>query len=208
MGLDGGEAVFDLVKSSGEPFIPWLSGRMKQKPGRTIAQAQDMHAQRTRVRTEMLQKLWYAPDGSEIDALICPVAPHPVPPIDTWGGVGYTSAFVYLDYCAGTVPVRKFNKSDLNLEFEDGEREVLSSWDKNNRLLWNKKIRPVYLGTGLSVQVVAPRLQERSLQQAMVAVDAAVKQKPWTEGDAGDFSQVDLERLPFAGGTTPSTARL
>jgi hypothetical protein len=69
----------------------------------------------------------------DIDAFICPVAPHPVPPIDRYNGVSYTSSFVLLDYPAGVVPVRTFSERDLLGEMAD--EKPLSSWDKANREL-------------------------------------------------------------------------
>ena len=66
----------------------------------------EFHALKIQVETEMLQ-IWKDPGtGRKVDAIICPVAPHPVPPIDRWNGVSYTSSFVLLDYPAGTLPVR------------------------------------------------------------------------------------------------------
>lgn len=53
--------------------------------------------------------------------------------------------------------------------------EPLSSWDKANRALWTDADRNVYIGTCLSIQVIAPKLQERRLLQAMKAIGAAMK---------------------------------
>jgi hypothetical protein len=54
-----------------------------------------------------------------------------VPEIDRWNGVGYTSAFVVLDYPAGTLPVRDVSNDDLKDELP--ESEVLGGWDSRNR---------------------------------------------------------------------------
>jgi amidase len=51
----------------------------------------------------------------------------------------------------------------------------LGPWDKSNRELWNNVDKDVYLGTPLCVQVVAPRLQEKRLVEAMKVIDEAVK---------------------------------
>jgi amidase len=51
----------------------------------------------------------------------------------------------------------------------------LNGWDKVNRELWGEKERALYAGSVLSVQVVAPKLQERRLVEAMAAVDEALK---------------------------------
>ncbi len=90
----------------------------------------ELHAQRMELETAMLN-IWKDPKiGRRIDAIICPVAPHPTPPIDRWNAVGYTSTFVLLDYPAGTLPVRDVTESDLEGEIEN---EALGSWDKVNR---------------------------------------------------------------------------
>lgn len=72
--------------------------------------------------------------GRSVDAIILPVAPHPVPEIDRYNAVGYTSSFVLLDYPAGVIPVRKFRETDLELG-QEMTAPVLGSWDKANRLL-------------------------------------------------------------------------
>jgi len=117
-------------------------------------------------------QIWKDQHG-EIDAFICPVAPHPVPPIDRYNGVSYTSSFVLLDYPAGVVPVRSFGTADMEGEMAD--TKPLGSWDKANRELWADFDRSIYLGTPLCVQVVAPRLQEEKLVQAMSTIDDALK---------------------------------
>lgn len=196
--LDGGAPMLNTLRSTSEPLIPWLSGKVKEKPPKTLDETRQLHAQRIAIRTELLQKLWRAPapDGREIDAIVCPVAPHPVPRNDRWGGVGYTSSFVFLDYCAGVVPVRTFTEADANLEFLENEKEVLGSWDRGNRALWEEKERSTYVGTPLCVQVVAPTLQERRLVRAMGAVDAAVRGVPWEEEGAS----VDARAADAMGG--------
>jgi len=179
--LEGGNHMFDNLEKYGEPLTTWLAPRLKRKKPKTLDQARDIHDQRQEIRTEMLG-LWRRSDGNgnmvDIDAIVCPVAPHPVPPIDSWGGVSYTSSFVLLDYAAGTVPCRPMNEADLRDEI--GTTETIGSWDKANRALWEKTDRKVYLGSPLCVQVVAPRLQEKRLYRAMEAVDQAMKQTSQT----------------------------
>jgi len=170
--LEGNNHMFDNLEKHGEPLTTWLAPRLKRKKPKTLDQARDLQAQRQRMMTEMLD-LWRQSDGKggmmDVDAMVCPVAPHPVPPLDSWGGVSYTSSFVLLDYAAGTVPCRDMTKMDLSDEI--GSTEPISSWDKANRALWEKIDRNVYLGTPLCVQVVAPRLQEKRLYRAMEAID-------------------------------------
>ena len=132
-GIEGGNTVFDLLESTGEPLINWLSTRMRRGKHMPTDRLMDIQAQRTELETEML-KIWRDPKtGRQVDAIICPVAPHPVPPIDRWNGVGYTSSFVLMDYPAGTLPVRDFTENDLKGEIGNGKS--LNPWDKVNQEL-------------------------------------------------------------------------
>jgi Asp-tRNA(Asn)/Glu-tRNA(Gln) amidotransferase A subunit family amidase len=96
-----------------------------------LSKVQQLHGKREQLRKEFLN-IW-KDKHDEIDAFICPVAPHPVPPIDRYNGVSYTSSFVLLDYPAGVVPVRSFEKADL--EGEMASTKPIGSWDKANREL-------------------------------------------------------------------------
>ncbi|PMD63931.1 general amidase-like protein [Hyaloscypha bicolor E] len=176
-GIDGGNHMFDLLEATKEPLTTWLSTRLRRGTPISLDRLVDIHAQKVELETEML-KVWRDPrTGRQIDAFICPVAPHPVPPIDRWNGVSYTSSFVLLDYPAGTLPVRDFSEEDLNCVLSNSK--PLGSWDKINRELWDEKTvdRRIYLNTTLSVQVVAPKLQERRLYQAMSLIDSILQMK-------------------------------
>lgn len=130
-GVEGGNTMFDLLESANEPLSPWLSTRLKRKPALELTKVQQLHGKREALRKKFLS-IWRDQHG-EIDAFICPVAPHPVPPVDRYNGVSYTSSFVLLDYPAGTVPVRMFEKRDM--EGEMPNTKPLSNWDKVNREL-------------------------------------------------------------------------
>ncbi|KAL1847481.1 hypothetical protein Plec18167_005131 [Paecilomyces lecythidis] len=184
MDVDGGGKMMELLESTSEPLIPWLKGRVGRGKPITVTKLYQLQAERSKIEKEML-KLWTSPDGTRdrnynhgrhIDAIICPVAPHPVPEIDRYNAVGYTSSFVLLDYPAGALPVRPFRESDQ----ESGKEmtaQVLGSWDKRNRELWNEKTvdRRVYLDSPLSVQVVTPKLHDYDLFQAMQIIDRALR---------------------------------
>lgn len=136
MGVDDGSSMLDLIEGMGESLIPWLQGRMKRGKALTINQLAQLQAQRAEIEKEML-KMWTMSSSSRarrVDAIVCPVAPHPVPQLDRYNAVGYTSTFVLLDYPAGVVPVRPFVESDLELGREM-DAPVLGSWDKANRQL-------------------------------------------------------------------------
>ncbi|KAI9869896.1 MAG: hypothetical protein M1823_008913, partial [Watsoniomyces obsoletus] len=119
----------------------------------------ELQAQRAALQQEMIDVVWAEKDQAgrrrrKIDALICPLAAHPVPEIERYNAVGYTSSWVYLDCPAGNIPIRDMKASDLELGKPQGGN-VLSSWDEKNRELWDeaKTDRRVYLGTQLSVQI-------------------------------------------------------
>ncbi len=131
-GIDGGNYMFDLLEYTGEPLIHWLSPRLRRGQQLGLERLEEILAAKTNLETEILE-IWRDDKGRRLDAIICPVAPHPVPPIDAWNGVGYTSSFVLLDYPAGTLPVRNFKDADLKGELSDSK--PLNSWDKANRKL-------------------------------------------------------------------------
>ncbi|KAL4895743.1 amidase signature domain-containing protein [Aspergillus ambiguus] len=175
MGADGGNEMMDLIEATGEPLIPWLQGRTKRGRELTVSQVGQLQAQRSQLEREML-KMWTTKGGHRVDAIIHPLAPHPVPELDRYNAVGYTSSFVLLDYPAGALPVRAFKDSDLELGKAMLTPE-LGSWDKANRKLWNEKTvdRRVYLDSPLSIQVVTPRQHDYDLFRAMEVIDRAIQ---------------------------------
>ena len=122
---------------------------------------------------------WDTPDSKArkgertLDVIICSPAPHPVAPIDRWNSANYTSMFNLLDYPAGIIPVRQFTESDLQGALPDSQ--PLNGWDRINRELWSKVDRRMYLGSALTIQVVAPRLMERKLVESMAVVDEVLQ---------------------------------
>ncbi|KAF1829629.1 amidase [Decorospora gaudefroyi] len=175
-GVEGANAMFDLLESFDEPLSPWLSTRLRRKKPMPLTKVQHLHGEREELRKAFL-KIWKDEHG-EIDAFICPVAPHPVPPMDRYNGVSYTSSFVLLDYPAGVVPVRMFGRRDMQGEL--AETDSLGNWDMANRELckWGSGTcfdREMYLGSPLCVQVITPTLQEEKLVAAMTSIDNALK---------------------------------
>ncbi|KAF2843789.1 acetamidase [Patellaria atrata CBS 101060] len=173
--VEGENFTFDLLESHSEPLSPWLRN-MKRRPKASLDTLQDLHVRRSALETEFL-RVWNGEfsGGRRVDALILPVAPHPVPEIDNWGGVGYTSSWALLDCPAGVIPVRSFGPADLQGEIPDNK--PIGGWDKRNRELWTKADRKVYLDTPLCIQVVAPKLQEKRLYRAMEIIERALKAK-------------------------------
>lgn len=199
MSVDGGVAMLDLISSTDEPLVPSLKGMARRKPY-TLEKLCALNAEREDIEIEMRRALWSLPpsssasvsgQGKVVDAIILPVAAHPVPRHDQYGCVSYTSAFNLLDYPAGTIPVRNLTEADLRLELSAGE-EVLSKWDADNKKLCmfpsspyqiyvltcldvGQGDRSVYLNSPLSVQVITPKLHDYELCQAMRIIDEALR---------------------------------
>jgi amidase len=72
-----------------------------------------------------------------------------------------------------TIPVRTLVPGDLQGEVSPDP--PLGTWDKINRELWTNANKEDYLGTPLCIQVVAPKMQERTLVNAMTIIDEALK---------------------------------
>jgi len=185
MSVDGGATMSAMIQETGEPLVPWMQTRFKHggQP-QTLTRVAEIQAQRADLEREMLKDVWGVRTGEHgqktrgVDAIICPVAPHPVPEIERYNSVGYTSSWVFFDYPAGTVPVRDVKESDLELGKElDTSLKVLSTWDEKCRELWDegKTDRKVYLGSKLSVQCVTARLEDEKLTHVIRLVDESVK---------------------------------
>jgi Asp-tRNA(Asn)/Glu-tRNA(Gln) amidotransferase A subunit family amidase len=180
MGVDGGSVMADMINATGEPVVPWMKTRMRVGKPRSLREVADLQTRRAVLEREMLD-VWNETDSKgakrrRIDAIICPLAAHPVPEIERYNAVGYTSSFVLLDYPAGVLPIRPFDEADLELG-KAMRGEAISSWDEKNRELWDERTvnRKVYLGTTLSIQVITPKLEDLRVVEAMALIDEAVK---------------------------------
>ncbi|KAH8887192.1 amidase [Thozetella sp. PMI_491] len=178
--IDGAVLMGELLESMQEPLVPWMQSRFRTSKPCQLTEVAQLQARRAELEHDMLQ-IWAEVDKfgrrtRKLDAIICPVAPHPVPEIDRYITTGYTSSFVMFDYPAGTIPIRDVVEQDLHLGQPLGG-ESLGSWDDQCRKLWDEKTvkRRVYLGTPLSIQVVVPRLEDEKLGKVMALVDAVVK---------------------------------
>lgn len=182
LGVDGGSYMSHMLTSMKEPLVPWMSTRFRSggKP-QSLTRVAELQAQRSALEREMLS-LWTSVDpvtGARrpvLDAIICPLAPHPVPPIEGYNAVGMTSSFVLLDYPTATLPVRDVVQDDLELGRPLAAGNILGSWDVKARELWDEHVtdRRVYLGTKLSVQVVVQRGRDDWLCKVLGEVDRAV----------------------------------
>ncbi|KIW84751.1 hypothetical protein Z517_00139 [Fonsecaea pedrosoi CBS 271.37] len=181
MGVDGAVVMNHMIQSTGEPLVPWMQTRFRSGKPQALERVAELQAQRSQLEREMLE-LWSEVDAhgrrrQVLDAIICPVAPHPVPPIEGYNAVGMTSSWVLFDYPSGTVPVRPVVEADLELGRPLAAGTVLGSWDQKCRELWDEHVtdRRVYLDTPLSVQVVVQRGRDDWLCKVMGVVDEVMK---------------------------------
>lgn len=180
MGIDGGSVMADMINSTGEPVVPWMQTRMRVGSPKSLREVAELQTRRALLERQMLD-VWNETDSNgmkrrRIDAIICPLAAHPVPEIERYNAVGYTSSFVMLDYPAGVLPIRPFSQGDLELG-KAMPGKATSTWDEKSRELWDENTvdRRVYLETMLSIQVVTPKLEDLRLAEAMTIIDDAVK---------------------------------
>jgi amidase len=186
MSWEGANTWFDHIEKTGEPMSPWLATRLKRRPQKSLNEVRTIQAQRTELHEDFLS-VWRqsgghwrsssssSPIGEEklLDVIICPGAPHPAAAIDRWNTTNYTSMFNLLDLPAGILPVRKFVDGDMQGELPS--TSPLNGWDKINREMWDGFDRKIYLGSTLTIQVVAPRLEERKLVESMSIIDEALR---------------------------------
>jgi Asp-tRNA(Asn)/Glu-tRNA(Gln) amidotransferase A subunit family amidase len=179
MGVGGNNRLDSMIKATGEPLVPWMTTRFRAGPPQNYERMAELQVQRQKLQKDMIDSVWTTTDSfgrrrKKLDAIICPLAAHPVPPIEGYNAVGYTSSWVYLDCPSGSVPIRDFAEADMELG-KPMEGKASSSWDEKSRELWDEKVtdRRVYLGTKLSVQVVVPRLEDEKLAVAMDVVAKA-----------------------------------
>ncbi|KAI7094995.1 amidase [Hortaea werneckii] len=146
----------NLFREDGGYWLPSSSSSSSSSPADN-----GPHTQKNNKGTEATTK--------SLDLILCPPAPHPIPPIDRWNTTNYTSLFNLLDLPAGILPIRPLSPQDLQAEFPpEGAPKPLNGWDAINRDLWTKAgDRGFMLGGMLSVQVVAPKLMERRLVEGM-----------------------------------------
>ncbi|KAL9060422.1 MAG: hypothetical protein Q9162_000595 [Coniocarpon cinnabarinum] len=164
------------IEATREPLTPWIQAHGKIKPDLRLEELRRLHQRRERLMSEMNNILWRMSEDDEIDAVICPVAPHPTPPLDTWVTKGYTSLWSGMGLPSGVIPVRLFEEGDATVE-SDVEKYGDSCDPSQLVEIWRAEIREKYIGTPLCIQVVGPRLQERRLLQAMSVVEAELRSR-------------------------------
>jgi amidase len=185
MSTDGANTWMNHIEKTGEPLSPWLSTRLRRRPQKSLDEVRTIQASRIDLMTQFLS-VWKESGGywdtsssrtkngdRTIDVLISPGAPHPVAAIDRWNSANYTAMWNLLDLPAGIMPIREFVESDMQGEVPNSK--PLNGWDKINREMWTGFDRKVYLGSTLTIQVVAPRLMERKLVDSMGVLDEVLK---------------------------------
>lgn len=187
MGVDGGAVMSQMLLDTQEPLVPWMSTRFKHGgKSQPLERLAEIQAARSQLEQDMLRDIWLVSTDVQgrkrrgVDAVICPLASHPVPKIEDYNAVGYTSSWVLFDYPAATVPFRSVIEEDLEIGRPlDKSLKVLGSWDKKSRELWDEDRidRKVYLDSSLCVQVVTHRLEDEKLSYTMGLIDEVVRRE-------------------------------
>ena len=68
-GVEGGNAMFDLLESANEPLSPWLKTRLRRKEALSLDNTRKLHAKRTELQKKFLT-IWKDVNGIDIDAFI------------------------------------------------------------------------------------------------------------------------------------------
>ncbi|KAK2609124.1 hypothetical protein QQS21_002351 [Conoideocrella luteorostrata] len=171
---DGGRDIKQTLFAGNEPIFP-SAKRLINDPivrERTIHEVWKLNAARDVYRTEYLQK-WAdtatsASSGEPMDVLICPVSSVQGTPHDIKPWWGYCSQWNLLDYPCGVIPAGRVLKTDAYPE----NYEPVNDLDKENMDLYDNEL---YLDLPVTIQVVAPNLQDEKLMGAMKVIDTIVK---------------------------------
>lgn len=107
-----------LFESTGEPFTPWIQAHGEVNSDLSLEEVRALHQRRERPCSELNGIVWRMGDEVEIDALICLVALHSTPGIDTWITKGYTSLWSGIGLPPGAVPVQSFMEQDTLCELD------------------------------------------------------------------------------------------
>lgn len=187
---DNAEAARDLIRKSGEEYTPLaefaFEGLRRHKPI-TVTESWDLASQRNHYRLSYA-KLW---NETQVDAIVCPVAPTASVLHDTGKYWGYTSVFNLLDYSAAVFPAGRVldidgeavlpEGVDLDATYPQNSIESLNQacsklWfdkDQNGKVLGPERYKYAPIG----LQLVARRYEEEKVLGMLRAVVEARRNK-------------------------------
>ncbi|KAJ6031942.1 hypothetical protein N7540_002674 [Penicillium herquei] len=168
---DGGADCRKLCQLSGEPLIEGvLIGT--EEDALTIAELKELATEKFEYEQYYL-KLW---QGSQLDAIICPVKPYVGMRPKMWAKskpyLGYTSIWNWLDYAALTIPVMGAEEND----------EVNQTWSKHvpcnesDRINYEQYDYDLIRDMPVGVQIIGGKFgEETCVAVAKVVRDALAK---------------------------------
>lgn len=164
---DGGRDTIGAFALSGEPqaehvLMPWPA---------PLVEATATEIAANNVRQRRLQKAYLDYwNGTDVDAIISPVAPFPAARPKRYKYYGYSMWVNLLDYTSVVVPVTRASK-DVDLPVgsdfvprSELERETQESYDP-----------AIYDGAPVALQFVGRRLEEEKMLKVAEVVDAVLK---------------------------------
>lgn len=174
--LDGGRGLNAMLKPTGEPYIqsivhscwpfPFL-------PAKTLDEYFAFNLRRSKIAAKWL-KHWNTQEiqhGRQIDALLCPLSPFPVPRLNEYDYDNMTVLWNLIDYPAAVFPVTKFDQDKDNIPIP----ESISDYDIRVQKLW--KDPTAYGNIPINLQLVGRKHEDAKLVQTLEAVDAVINPK-------------------------------
>jgi amidase len=113
-GADGGADIFQTIQASGEPVVPNILDLVKPDlPKLSMNELWDVHLEKWEYQCEYLAAIRELEEklGTELDAIVAPVAPTAAVRHDEYRYVGYTSSINLLDFSTVVVPVTFADKT-------------------------------------------------------------------------------------------------
>ncbi|KAL2817071.1 amidase signature domain-containing protein [Aspergillus cavernicola] len=166
--VDGGSYPRRELARAGEPVVPSVTKfGFFDMPRKT-------HEEMWRLNTkkgEMQKRMLDAWQGLGIDVLIAPAAPHtPIGPENCTSEL-YTVVWNVVDYPAVIIP---FTKADPALDPKDGAFKPKNDLDQSIQELYDPELMN---GGPVSLQIVAPRLQDAALLRYAEELDEVLNDK-------------------------------
>lgn len=172
---DGGEDIHKSLGLSGEPLLPHVPVRYRNKP---LPQCNATEIAATNVAKREYQKKYMdywnttkEKTGTDrpVDALIMPLAPFAAARPKEYKYYGYSSIINLLDYTSCSFPVSVANKSIdvIDHEFkptDNRDKEIMATYDPD-----------IYDGAPVALQIVGRRLQEEKVLALAEYLGQAIK---------------------------------
>ena len=180
---DGGAADRATMAKTGEPMLPLTKWILHDNPCVKKLSTDELWywlEEREEYRREYAAK-W---NETNVDAMICPVAPGVAPKHDTAKYWGYTAVWNLLDYPAAAFPIDKVDKS-VDLRYE--RKEYMTDTDEQEwrkckycpfpscRLLIPEDDPETFHGLPVSLQIVGRRFEDEKVLAILEHIHKVIK---------------------------------